>query len=205
MKRLRYKDTESCVTELHIVDFYKEALGLEEDELAEQLARISRPEKLRKGQRVISMGEQIEALPVLVKGVLRGYVVDENGRDITDCFIFEQGDIIVGCGDFTAPSPVHIEAITPCQVLMMPLAELMPLLGQPGLLIVCNRQLQAALNRHWQLKMLLYQGDAMTRYQWFRRNYPGLEEKVSGKHLSSFMGMTPVTLSRLRRKLRETE
>ena len=205
MRKLRYKGTESGVTEVHIVNFYKKALKLEEDELAEQLARISRRENLRKGQRVVSMGEQMEGLSVLVKGVLRGYVVDESGRDITDCFIFEPVDIIMGCGDFCAPSPVHIEAITPCQVLVMPLAELLPMMGQPGLLAVHNRQLQAALSRHWQLKMLLYQCDAMTRYQWFRKNYPGLEETVSGKHLASFMGMTPVTLSRLRRKLREDE
>ena len=188
---------------LRIADFYKDTLNVQDGQIAEQLAEISRLETLEKGHRVISMGEQMEMMPVLVKGVLRGYIVDENGRDITDCFIFRRGDVIMGTGDFLTPSPVHLETTTECQVLMVPLAELLQLLDQPELLVIYNQQLMRALERHWQVKMMLYQSDAMTRYQWVRKQYPGLENKITGKHLASFMGMTPVTLSRLRRRLRE--
>lgn len=188
---------------LRTADFYKDTLNVQDGQIAEQLAEISRLETLEKGHRVISMGERMEMMPILVTGVLRGYIVDENGRDITDCFIFRKGDVIMGTGDFLSPSPVHIETTTECQVLMVPLAELLQLLDQPELLMIYNQQLVHALERHWQVKMMLYQSDAMTRYQWFRKNYPGLENKITGKHLASFMGMTPVTLSRLRRKLRE--
>ena len=188
---------------MRIADFYKDTLNVQDGQIAEQLAEISRLETLEKGHRVISMGEQMDMMPVLVKGVLRGYIVDENGRDITDCFIFRRGDVIMGTGDFLTPSPVHIETTTECQVLMVPLAELLQLLDQPELLVIYNQQLMRALERHWQVKMMLYQSDAMTRYQWFRKQYPDLENKITGKHLASFMGMTPVTLSRLRRRLRE--
>ena len=188
---------------LRTVDFYKDALNVQDGQIAEQLAEISRLETLEKGHRVISMGERMEMMPILVTGVLRGYIVDENGRDITDCFIFRKGDVIMGTGDFLSPSPVHIETTTECQVLMVPLAELLQLLDQPELLMIYNQQLVHALERHWQVKMMLYQSDAMTRYQWFRKQYPDLENKITGKHLASFMGMTPVTLSRLRRRLRE--
>ena len=188
---------------LRIADFYKDTLNIQNEQMAEHLAEISRLETLKKGQRVISMGEKMKMLPILVTGVLRGYIVDENGRDITDCFIFRRGDVIMGTGDFLTPSPVHIETTTECQVLMVPLCELLQLLDQPELLAIYNQQLVHALERHWQVKMMLYQSDAMTRYQWFQKNYPDLENKITGKHLASFMGMTPVTLSRLRRKLRE--
>ena len=151
------------------------------------------------------MGETMEMLPLLVSGVLRGYVVDENGRDITDCFIFRKGDVVMGTGDFRQPSPIHIETTTECQVLLLPLQDLMDMLDQPELLMLYNEQLVRALERHWQVKMMLYQSDAMMRYQWFRKHYPGLEEQITGKHLASYMGITPVTLSRLRRRLREQE
>lgn len=183
--------------------FYQEVLGIQDEQLVNQLAEVSRGETIKKGQRIISMGEVMDGLPILVNGVLRGYVVDENGRDITDCFVYQRGDAIIGCGGFCAPSLIHIEAITECQILVIPMTDLMQMMNNPAMLQVCNYQLSDALRRHWQVKMQMYQSDAMTRYQWFLRNYPGLEEQVSGKHLASFMGMTPVTLSRLRRKLRE--
>lgn len=188
---------------MRIADFYIEALNVQSRELAERLAESSRLETLEKGHRVISMGETMEMLPILVTGVLRGYVVDENGWDVTDCFIFRKGDVIMGTGDFLAPSPVHIEATTECQVLLIPIQEVLGMLDQPALLILYNQQLVRALERHWQVKMMLYQSDAMTRYRWFQNHYPGLEEQIIGKHLASFMGITPVTLSRLRRRLRE--
>ena len=188
---------------LRIADFYRDVLNVQDGQTAQRLAEISRLETLEKGHRVISMGEKMETMPVLVTGVLRGYVVDENGRDITDCFIFRRGDVIMGTGDFLTPSPVHIETTTECQVLQVPLQELLTMLDQPELLAIYNQQLVHALDRHWQVKMMLYQSDAMMRYQWFRKHYPGLEDQITGKHLASFMGMTPVTLSRLRRKLRE--
>ena len=43
----------------------------------------------------------------------------------------------------------------------------------------------------------------MERYQWFLARYPGLISTVNNKHIASFLGMTPVTLSRLRRQVRE--
>ena len=188
---------------VRIADFYMDALGIQDRQIATYMAEISHLETLQKGHRVISMGEVMDVMPILVTGVLRGYVVDENGRDVTDCFIFNRGDVIMGTGNFTTPSPVHIETITECQVLMVPLNEMLTLLGRPELLVLYNEQLTHALERHWQVKMMLYQSDAMTRYQCFRKTYPGLEPQIKGKHLASFMGMTPVTLSRLRRKLRE--
>ena len=73
----------------------------------------------------------------------------------------------------------------------------------PELMEIYNFFLRKALARHWEGKILMHQCAAMERYQWFLREYPGLINAVSNKHIASFLGMTPVTLSRLRRKLRE--
>ena len=50
---------------------------------------------------------------------------------------------------------------------------------------------------------MIGQESAMVRYHWFMKTYPGLVDHVRDKYVASFLGMTPVTLSRLRRKLRE--
>ena len=56
---------------------------------------------------------------------------------------------------------------------------------------------------HWEIKTITTQHTAIERYQWFLKAYPGLIDHVSNKHIASFLGMTPVTLSRLRRAIRE--
>jgi hypothetical protein len=45
----------------------------------------------------------------------------------------------------------------------------------------------------------------MERYQCFLKYYPDLINIVNNKHIASFLGMTPVTLSRLRHQLRQAE
>ncbi len=184
-------------------DFYHSALGLTDPWLLTQLSNASYEELLPRGRRIVRMGENRSCIHFLQKGILRGFIVDENGKDITDCFICRQGDVIAGCGDLAKPSPVSIEGITDCQVLSIPLDRLMELMDHPQLMQCYNNQLSDALDRHWDLKMMLYRCSAMERYQWFRSHYPGLEEHISGKHLASFLGITPVTLSRLRRQLKE--
>ena len=187
---------------MRIKEFYKTALGITDPEALEAFARHTRMETVPRGTRLLSMGEQMEELCFLAEGVVRCYVVDENGQDITDCFICHAGDPVIGCGGFSAPSAVHIETISNCQLLVLPLRELLSLLDRPEILKIYCTQLEQALQRHWNIKMLLYRCDAMERYQWFLEQYPRLEEQVNGKHVASFLGMTPVTLSRLRRKLK---
>ena len=43
-------------------------------------------------------------------------------------------------------------------------------------------------------------GDALTRYRNFRRRYPGLEARLAQYHVASYLGITPVALSRIRKK-----
>ncbi len=186
-------------------DFYQKALGITDPQLLRQLSAASTEEVLPRGQRLVRMGEHRHSIHFLLHGILRGFIVDENGKDITDCFICQQGDVIAGCGSLIGPSNVSIEGITDCTVLALPLDRLQDLMENPQLMYSYNEQLSIALDRHWEMKMMLYRCSAMERYQWFRKRYPGLEEHISGKHLASFLGVTPVTLSRLRRQLKDSE
>ncbi len=60
-----------------------------------------------------------------------------------------------------------------------------------------------AFAMHWEIKTMICRNNAMQRYQWFLKTYPRLVDRISNKHVASFLGITPVTLSRLRRTLRE--
>lgn len=48
------------------------------------------------------------------------------------------------------------------------------------------------------VKTILCQNTATQRYDWFCKEYPGLIERVNNRYAASYLGMTPVTFSRLR-------
>lgn len=151
----------------------------------------------------MNVGDVPCSISFLLKGIIRGYVIDESGREITDCFASHPMDAIIGCNAMGQPSLVSFEALTDCDILRIPLSTLNELMQRhPVMHQMYNKLLQEALLRHWQLKRILYQ-PAMQRYQWFLASYPGLADQVSSRHVASFLGLTPVTISRLKRRLRE--
>ena len=59
---------------------------------------------------------------------------------------------------------------------------------------VLRAELERKTSREWSLAAL----KAKERLEWFRSHYPDHETLFSHSQISSFLGMTPVTLSRLR-------
>lgn len=142
-------------------------------------------------------------LPLLLSGVFRGIFVEENGYEATDCFANQPGDALIGCNNFGEPSSITFEALTDCEILQIPLPVIDTLLLKyPEMMQIYSRGLLDALQRHWEIKRVMYQ-PALQRYIWFLNTYPGLNDVVNSKQIASFLGVTPVTLSRLRGQLRE--
>ncbi|MCP4400288.1 MAG: Crp/Fnr family transcriptional regulator, partial [bacterium] len=45
--------------------------------------------------------------------------------------------------------------------------------------------------------------NAEERYKHFQQEHPGLESKIPQYHIASYLGITPVALSRIRSKLKK--
>ncbi len=184
--------------------FWTEVIKVTNPTLAKQLADLSRQMRLAKNELLVREGERQKHFVFLLQGVLRGYFLDINGREITDCIGFQCGTPAMAFILLQEPSIISIEAVTPCELLTIEAQTLQQLLQQNTELVwIYNAYLQQALQTHWQIKTTVCQHTAMERYQWFLQAYPGLIDQMNNKHIASFLGMTPVTLSRLRRTLRE--
>ena len=184
--------------------FYADVLHVKDRGLVKELAEITTSVYLDKGEMLVHEGEEQNYFSFLTDGILRGFYIDANGRDVTDCFGYRCGTPAMACIKEGAPALFSIEALTACSFLQIDINALMALLHEePQLLWIYNDLLKAALEEHWMTKTMLCQHSAMERYQWFLKAYPGLIDQVSNKYIASFLGMTSVTLSRLRRKMRE--
>ena len=188
---------------LTVEAFYRDVLKIQNMELIRYLCTITTERHLAKKEKLIQAGEVEKQVVFLLRGVLRGYIVDADGRDITDCFGYECGTAAMGSVELDKPTSLSIEALTESDVLCIPLTDVLHLLEQyPELVQIYNRFLQHALNVHCEVKTIITQYSAMERYNWFLKAYPGLIDRISNKYVASFLGMTPVTLSRMRAALR---
>lgn len=131
----------------------------------QELLADAKYEYVRKGTLLIETGEVQTQMPVLIKGVLRGFLLDAEGRDITDCFAFRPGDVAAGCNALEDPSQINMEAVTDCQVLLLPMTAVQEAMEQNmEVLRLYNRYLVETLQRHWEGKMLMHRFSAMQRY-----------------------------------------
>lgn len=189
-------------------EFYRNVFRLKDKELIQELINETEIRRLKKGEHIVHIGEVQKDVYFLETGVARGYFLDINGKDVTDCFGFRQGTAVVSFGqlELNAPSLMTIEMLEEGSFFCIPVAAVIRLQQRyKEAMILYNQLLITALKEHWELKRILNSYTAVQRYQWFLKEYPGLIDKVSNKYIASFLGMTPVTLSRLRRSLREEQ
>jgi len=174
-------------------------------ELGRGLA-LATPRHLPKGSHLLRAGARATELAVVVRGLLREYFLLRDGSERTKAFVLE-GGVSGSLADLLSPTPsrAFIVAGEPVRLLVMPYDSMQALgrasppwaeLGRAGL----ERLLLQKAEREWELLGL----DAEQRYAAFRARYPSLEARVLGKHVASYLGITPVHLSRLRRRRART-
>jgi len=151
---------------------------------------------------LLQEGSVCRTINYIVKGCVRMYSTDENGKEhivlfapenwwCTDLFSFHTG----------TPSTHSIEALEDTVVAQLTHQNLEKLyikvpkferffrvLFQNGFIMFQNR-----INSELSLP-------ADQKYKIFKKLYPGLNQRVAQKHIASYLGITPVFLSMLRKK-----
>ena len=78
--------------------------------LVQELILASAPLHLEPGDFLIREGDKPVFVPFLLQGIVRGFLFDINGREITDCFAVQPGIPVMTAADFRMPSPLYLEA-----------------------------------------------------------------------------------------------
>lgn len=164
-----------------------------------RLEEISTITTYRKGQ-LLQKASKVQAnAAFLIKGVARAFYLSGKGEEITDCFLCQFGYPVM-TADVTQPSFMSCEAVTDLEVLEIPLQDMLELASEnTQVLWAYNQMLHTALLFHWQIKSSRFCFGAKERYLWFKKTFPGVESVAKGVHVASFLGITPETLSRIRK------
>ena len=158
--------------------------------------------ELKKKQVILTEGSIADAIYYVQEGCLRSWF-NHDGKDVSFQFFFE-GSLIASFESFMfdVPSPYTIESLLPSTVQMIPKSLLMqrvadmPELKEAGFNVVCERL------RHYQHLFLSRIKDSpQQRYEDLLKSNPELVRRIPQHYIASYLGITPVSLSRIRCRL----
>ncbi len=177
-------------------------VGLQKSE-AEQLSIPLKRRHYEKGRILLKKGDVCKHSFFVEKGLLRSFMLDEDGKEHVIQFAPENWFIVDRSSVyFNDPSESYIEAIEDTDVVfisedfMCLAAEVSQKYGRYNDKLLHNhiRQMQKRIN-------LLLGATAEKRYLSFIEMYPDLLLRVPQWMIASYLGITPESLSRVRKEL----
>jgi CRP-like cAMP-binding protein len=152
---------------------------------------------------LVSAGEIADNFYFIVAGLVRFFYVTEAGKEFNKNFAMENGfagsfhSLVLG-----APCGYFIQALEKTNTIVLPnqllceLYERHPCWERLGRR---NAENLALVKEAREKELLL---DSLeTRYRRFLAEFPGLADRIPQYHIASYLGVTDVALSRIRRKI----
>ncbi|GLQ75856.1 Crp/Fnr family transcriptional regulator [Vibrio penaeicida] len=154
-------------------------------------------------QSIFSVGDNVTEVHFLLKGVGRYYYLDLEGVERNKSLV-KAGGAFTSISSLVAnsPSPFYAETITPCSLASIPYSSLVSLSEKHPYWNAFVRKVYEQLvlkKERREAEFLLL--DAKTRYQNFLSEFADESHLIPLRHVAMYLGITNVTLSRIRREL----
>ena len=165
------------------------------------LKNIFKPKLLRKDTFFLQEGEKSTEIGVVVKGVFRSYYIDKAGKDTTKYFYKEGGVLFSYVAHLSQKeSMYYIQALEDSEIIVAQISDFEKIVeGNYELLLFYKKMIDSVLIMKEEHAISFKALDSTERYKQFLNAYPGLEKRIKQYHIASYLGMTPVSLSRLRK------
>lgn len=179
-----------------------EALSPIDARARKDMEALTAPRTFKKNEYLLREGDRVDDCFFLEEGVVRVFF-NSDGNEYNKTFfvpgMFPTAITALISGN---PSLISFQALTDCSVISFSYSAFKDLFGK-------HRSLETLMLRimevEWIKKerhdILMVTEDATSRYREFRKNYPGLEQQIPQYHIASYLGITPIQLSRIRSRL----
>lgn len=156
---------------------------------------------IRKRQVLFRSGEVARFETFIVKGLLRAYTIDESGHEHVAMFAMEDWWICDLYSFLTQkPGTQNIDALEDSEILQIDKDDLEKLYVEvPKFDRFFRILLQNAFVASQQRIISSISQTAEEQYLAFIRKFPSLEQRVPQHQVASYLGITPETISRIRR------
>jgi CRP-like cAMP-binding protein len=167
------------------------------------LCATARPRTFTRGRSLLRAGEHWQHLWWVERGALRLYYVDRNGGESNKNFFLDDAlfwPITPTLRDM--PVGFFVNALEDSKVWSLPITSLMQSLSNHAAWAELQRRtLGTLLDDKMQREQAFLQSSARQRYEALLRDHPNWAARIALKHLASYLGITDVSLSRLRAEM----
>lgn len=163
------------------------------------------PKKVRKGHFLLMAGDVSKSIAFVEKGCLRQYLIDRNGQEhvvqfaIEDWWISDMYSTLAG-----KPATYNIDALEDSEVLLIESAQMEKLCATlPVFERFFRLLLQSSVIARERRIASSLSLSAEEQYLCLMDMYPQIFQRVPLHQIASYLGITPQSLSRIRKELTE--
>jgi CRP-like cAMP-binding protein len=163
---------------------------------------IFKLKRMEKGDYFIRQGDMSVEMGFVEKGLFRSFYLDGKGNDVTKYF-YPEGSMLFSYAAHLAQSPsaYSVQALEDGEIYIAPIIEFERLIkGDYELMEHYKRIIDEMLVTKEAHALSFKLLDGIGRYKAFITENPGLERRVKQYHLATYLGITPVSLCRIRKK-----
>ena len=182
--------------------FIKRIIDLPQAEEA-KLLKLLKPIKIAKGEYYIREGQVPKKFAFVERGLFRYLYINNKGTEFTKNFILENNFISAYSAMISQqPSRMFIEALEDSYVYDISYNDWLELkkgheCWNQFLVVILEKAFSIKEIRERDLLLL----EAQERYDIFRKEFPTLENRIKQHLIASYLGISPISLSRIRNKL----
>jgi CRP-like cAMP-binding protein len=169
--------------------------------LAHELSSAFVPCAFAANSIVAHQGSDHPELYFLAEGLWRIFYLARDGKEFNKAFVHENMFFVALSSQLQQePLRFSVQVLEATRALRMPYVQFDAWVErEPELARLFRRYMEAHFVRHEAREATLLLEDAAGRYRWFLRQHPGLIDRVPLYQVASYLGITNVTLSRVRR------
>lgn len=181
--------------------FVKEFTNVPLDEW-EELDCLLKVRKLKRSELLVHEGATYQNEVFVSKGVIRAFHINDDGEEVNIAF-YQSPDVLSPyfSRTFSDKSLINYQALEDTVVLEFNAVTFSKLIKKYRWVSeFANKIVEKELLLSVKREKNLLNKNAEKKYAFFKSIYPHLETRISQIHVASFLGISPVSLSRLRGK-----
>ena len=169
----------------------------------ESICAAHKKVQFQKGEFLLKKGTVASSYSCLVNGLVRSYVYDYNGNEITTGFIGKNELVIDVVSLFNqVPSIEYFQALTDCECYLIDFEDFQGLYHSiKGFNEWGRSWMSASLFEIKQRSITMITDSATDRYRSLSKQHPQILLQAPLKYIASYLGITDTSLSRIRKDL----